>query len=430
MKHVASSLLVAATALFLSVPASAQAHREAAARDAVARNRADAAASLELGRVLRRAGKLDAALTELRRGSTLANARAHAVPLARELAKVHLDQQQHAPALAACRKLATLPGGASLSHACAAEAHMLHKRASEAAPEIAKALALTPGLYEARVVQGYVRWQDGALAEAEQSFRDAASSAPQRTEAWLGLGRFLLATSRKPQAVEAFEKAVAADGDDPDALFALGANVTSSERATALLRQAVTGRPTFGAAHASLGEALSALGRLHEVEQEARAALQCTGVDPDWHSLLGEILLRRGMADEAMKSAEAALRLVSNHARAKLLQADAWSSRGDIDLAIEAWQVSFGLARTNPAPLVHGALGCLANNRPTTAKAFADRATQGFPQWGPGWEAAGDVAAKGGDKAAARSAWQRALTTDGPVDREAVRRKIALLDRK
>ena len=408
MKHVASSLLVAATALFLSVPASAQAHREAAARDAVARNRADAAASLELGRVLRRAGKLDAALTELRRGSTLANARAHAVPLARELAKVHLDQQQHAPALAACRKLATLPGGASLSHACAAEAHMLHKRASEAAPEIAKALALTPGLYEARVVQGYVRWQDGALAEAEQSFRDAASSAPQRTEAWLGLGRFLLATSRKPQAVEAFEKAVAADGDDPDALFALGANVTSSERATALLRQAVTGRPTFGAAHASLGEA----------------------VDPDWHSLLGEILLRRGMADEAMKSAEAALRLVSNHARAKLLQADAWSSRGDIDLAIEAWQVSFGLARTNPAPLVHGALGCLANNRPTTAKAFADRATQGFPQWGPGWEASGDVAAKGGDKAAARSAWQRALTTDGPVDREAVRRKIASLDRK
>lgn len=425
MRLVRTTIPLVAALLAASLPAMAQAHREAAARDAVAADRNDANASLLLGRVLRKAARHDAALAELNRGSRLASARPLALRLGWEIARVQLDRENFQGAMAACRQLASIQGGAALSHACLAYAHMLHKRATEAAPEIAKALSASPGLYEAKVVEGYVKWQESSHQDAEQAFRAAAAADAQRSEAWLGLGRFLLATGHRPQAVEAFEKAVAADGDDPDALYALGSVESSNDRAARLLQQAVQGRPTFGAAHAKLGEAFVALGKMSEAEAEARAALQCTGVEPDWHALLGEILLAKGQPDLALQSAESGLKLINNHARSKLLQADAWSAKGDIDLAIEAWQLSFGLARTIPTPLVHGALGCLANNRPTTARAFADRALYSFPNWGPALEASGDVAAKANDKAAARAAYQKALNAEGPVNKDAIRRKLA-----
>ncbi|MBI5531368.1 MAG: tetratricopeptide repeat protein [Deltaproteobacteria bacterium] len=425
-------LTVALAALSLGVctQAHAQAHRETAARDAVAKASTDAAASLNLAKVLRRSGSYDAALAELRRGGALASARAGdvAIRFKRETALVYLDQGKYEQAMTACRGLGALKGADALGHACLAEAHMLHKRATEALPEVTKALAASPTLYEAKVIEGYVRWQEAAPAEAEAAFRAAAASDGARTEAWLGLGRFLVANSRKAQGLEAFEKAVAADGDDPESLFALGSNLGGTDRAATLLRQAVTGRPSFGAAHAKLADALLSLGRLHEAEQEARTALGCSGVESDWHAVMGEVQLLRGQHDDALKSAEAALRLISGNARAKLLLADAHAAKHDIDLAIEAWQAAFNLARTNPTPLVHAALGCLANQRETTAKAFADRATQGFPSWAPAWDAAGDVAAKAGDKAGARRAWQQAISaTEGNVDRDAIRRKIAAL---
>ena len=430
MKQVPVVVALAAALSSVAPFAWAQAHRESAAREATVRNPSDANASLALGRVLRRAGAYDAALAELRRGSMLPAARA--VPIStrmrREIALAYLDQGKFQPAMTACRQLLGLQGAEALAHVCIAETHMLHKRATEALPEIAKAQALSPALYEAKVVEGYARWQEGSTSQAEAAFRSAGAADSSRPEAWLGLGRFLLANTRKTEALDAFEKAVSADSEGPDALYALASGLPATERSATLLRQAVTGRPSFGAAHARLAEVLFGLSRLQDAEQEARASLQCPGVESDWHVILGEIQLRRGQAADALQAAQAALKLVANNARAKLLLADAHAARHDIDLAIEAWQASFNLAHTNPTPLVHGALGCLANQRETTAKAFADRATQGFPQHAPAWDAAGDVAAKAGDKTAARAAWTKAIAaTDGTVVRDAIRRKIATL---
>jgi tetratricopeptide (TPR) repeat protein len=419
MKKFVPAILILTT----SSIAFAQAHRETAAREAASKAPRDASASLALARVLRRAGSYDPALKELQRGAALASARNPEMTarFRRETTLVQLDQGSYDAALASCKQLT-----GAMAHVCLAEGQMLHKRATEAMPEVTKALAIDPNLYEAKVAEGYVRWQDGGLAEALAAFNAATASNPSRPEAFLGLGRFQLANARPPQALEAFEKAVAADGDDPDALLALGTSLGMTERASTVLRQAVTARPNNGAARARIAEVLLALGRLYEADQEARAALQCAGIQSDWHTILGEVQLRRAQPDDALKSAEAALKLISNSARAKLLLADAHAAKHDIDLAIEAWQASFNLASTNPAPLVHAALGCLANQRETTAKAFSDRVTHGFPNHAPGWDAAGDVAIRAGDKAAAKAAWTKALAcSDGVIDKDAVRRKIA-----
>jgi tetratricopeptide (TPR) repeat protein len=384
---------------------------------------------LALGRALRRAGVYQAALNELRRGMMLRDGRKGevAVALRHEVALTLVDQGDFNGARRACADIGLLSEGKAMQHACLAEAHMIRKRASDALPEVESALALSPGLYEARVVEGYAKWMTGQEAEAEQILLAAGAAEKSRTEAWIALGRLRAATGRGAQSVEAFEKAVAADGSDPEASLALARALPASERAVALLESSIRGKPTSGPAHARLGEVLFELGRIEQAESEVRLALRSGAVDADWHALLAELLVKRGQADAALASAADALRLVPNSARAKLAQADAYAAKKDIDLAIEAYQSAFSFGRSQPTALVRAARACLDNQRETTARGFAERSTEAFPSWGPGWEVTGDIAVKSGENELAKRAYQRALAAQGPVDRARVRAALAKL---
>ena len=412
-----------------AVPAVAQADRVAGARAAVAANRQDASASLALGRALRRAGVYRAAINELRRGMMLRDGRKGdvAVALRHEVARTYVDQGDFNGARRACGDVGLLAEGKAMQHACLAEAHMIRKRASDALPEVERALALAPGLYEARVVEGYAKWMAGREAEAEQILRSAGAAEANRTEAWIALGRLLSATGRGPQAIEAAEKAYAADGSDPEASLALGRALRAGPRAISVLEASIRGKPSSGPAHARLAEVLFELGKLEQAEPEVRLALRSGSVDAEWHALLAEILVRRGQPDGALAAASDALRLVPNNARAKLAQADAYAAKKDIDLAIEAYQSAFSYGRSQPTALVRAARACLDNQRETTARGFADRATQLFPKWGPGWEVSGDIAVKSGEVETAKQAYRRALAAEGPVDRARVQAALAKL---
>src|SRR6185436_3798460 len=132
--------------------------------------------------------------------------------------------------------------------------------------------------------------------------------------------------------------------------------------------------------------------------------------------------------DEALKESAAALKLVGNHASAKLAEADALAGKGDIDMAIEAYEKAASYSRSTPDPLIHAAQATLKGGRPTTARAFADRATGSFPDWAPAWLVLGDVAAQAKEKATAKSAYQKALSaSQGKIDKAAVKKKIAAL---
>ncbi len=422
--------LTLAVALLLLCPhAGAQSDQVAAARaDAAARPR-DPEAALRLARVLRRAGVYQAAAAELRKAMNLPGARSGPLSVAihREVALVAIEQGSYESAMRACRAIAALPSGAAMSHACTAEAHMIRKRATEALPAVAKALEIDPHLYEAKVVEGYARWQNGDEAAAEAAFRAAADREPARPEAFVGLGRLTAALNRTADALAAYEKAYAADPADPVAALELGSALRPSARAVSVIQSAISARPSFGAAHAKLAEVLLELGNVDQAEQEARLAVQSGRPEASWHAVLGAVLVRKGQFDAALAEAAAALQQIPNFARAKLVEADARAGKHEIDLAIEAYQTAFGYDRQNPAPLVRAALACLAGDRATTAAGFAAKATDTFPNWGPAWEARGDVAAKGGEKADARRFYERALAADGPVDKEAVRRKIGRL---
>ena len=75
---------------------------------------------------------------------------------------------------------------------------------------------------------------------------------------------------------------------------------------------------------------------------------------------------------------------MANSAAATMLVADGQAKKGELDLALEAYQAAWGLDHGDPTPLVHASEACHTGGRDTSARAFGIKATQEFPKWGPG----------------------------------------------
>ena len=389
---------------------------------------ADPAAALALGSALRRAGLATPALAELRRGIAVSGGRVEVLSrLHWEVARALIDRRDFAATLTECRVLGTLPGQGADGHACAAEAHLLWQRSTEALVEVGLALAKDPRCYEARLAEG--RAYDFALdpGKSEAAFRAAAALRGDGVEAYLGLGRLLAHAGRHDEAVAQLRRAVALDPDGPDALYELGLALAPGAESVALLDHATRERPSFADAWIALGELQLAAGQVAEARKAGVAAVvaDAAGVRPQL--LVGHVALADGRFEDAVAAGEAALKRVANSAPARLLVADGDAKRGEIDLALEAYQGAWGLDHSDPTPLVHACEASHAAGRETTAKAFGVKSVQEFPKWGPAWAALGDTLAAQGEPAGARDAYQRALAGEGPVDGARVQRKLASL---
>jgi tetratricopeptide (TPR) repeat protein len=411
--------------VLVAASASAQENKLDGLRAAAKAAQQDAGASLALGKALRRAGHYTDALVELRRGLATPDGKGgdRATMLRYEVAKVYIDDRKFKEALAACAAL----GGTALGHACTASAHMTRKRATDALPEADLALERDPTLYEGKVAKADALAAEGSTAQAESELVAATERSPDRPEAFLRWGELLEAQGKRDAALKAFGKARAADADDPDAAYALGRMLPPNTEAVIALEAAVAGRPSFGAAWSRLADVRLALGKTQEAEQAALSAVKLDAKQAEWHAVLARVYAAEKRYDDALNEAHAALSLVSNMATAKLIEADVLAEKGEIDAALEGYQAAFGLARSDPSPLVHAARSCLVRGRNTSARGFAEHATQLFPKWGPGWEVLGDVLAKEKEIDASRQAYKTALGAEGPFDRKDVERKLSLL---
>jgi tetratricopeptide (TPR) repeat protein len=394
-------------------------------------NAGDAAAALALGRALRRAGHFGEALGELRRAAALAGSSTDlATQIQWEVARVHMDRHDFGQALTACAALGKLRGAGAEGHACAADSHLVWQRATEALTEAAAALDADPRCYEAKIAEGRAQEFALDLAKSESAFRAALEWRPDGVDAHVGLARVLLKQGKKDQALAELRRAVAIDPNAPDALFDLAQLIAPSAESTTLLERATRERPSFADAWLALGTQDLGAGRVVEAKGAAEAAVRNDPKSVGPHVLLGKVALADNRADDAIKEGNAALKILANSASAKLLIADADAKKGDIDLALEAYQAAWGLDRGDPAPLVRASQACHVAGRDTSARAFAVKATQEFPQWAPGWDALGDALvgqAAPGERPLARDAYGKALSAGGPIDREAVKRKLAAL---
>jgi tetratricopeptide (TPR) repeat protein len=388
----------------------------------------DPAASLALGRALRRAGHPLEALAELRRGIAVSAGRVDAITnLYWEVARVQMDRRDFAQVVTACRALGKLPRGGADEHACTADAYLLWQRSSEALVEINAALERDARAFEAKLAEGRAEELAMDAAKSEAAYRAAIGLRPDSVEAHTALGRALWKTGRKDDGVTELRRALQIDGSTPDALFELGRALAPGAESIGLLERATRERPSYADAWLALAAQQLAAGHVGEAKAAAEAAERTDRGSVAAKVVVGKVALAEGRADDAIRAGEAALALVANSAAAKLLIADANAKKGEIDRALEAYQAAWGFDHGDPAPLVHASEACHAAGRDTSARAFGAKAVQEFPAWGPGWAALGDALAAQGEKAAARDAYQKALAGQGPVDRAAIEGRLGAL---
>lgn len=398
--------------LFTTASGFAQESGVSEARESAHANAASADASLAYGRALRRAGHEGEALTELRRALGLAAG--HVDPTARvewEIARTHIAKRDFQAALASCRTMEKATPAAS--HVCAAEAHLLWRRGTEATSELSD-LAKTKDAvldkdvrYFAKVAAARVDELESHDDAAEKKYGEAIAMSPDRPEAYVCLGTMLRRVGK--DALPSLKRAVELDAHDPIAELELGrALPAGSSESLAALERAVAERPTFTDALRALADGYVAARRLPDAKKTAEAVLRIAPNDVYSHVVAGRVALAENKIDEALKEGETSTKLMPNAASAKLLVADAYAKKGEIDLALEAYQAAFGLDHSDPTALVNAAEACVAAGRPTSAKAFARRATQDFASFSPAWVALGDALALDKDAAGARSAYESA----------------------
>ena len=421
----AAVLAVIAAGALATSPVSAQEAELPALRAATKAAPTDPAAAFALGRALRRAGHPVEASRELLRGSQLGAALKGGLNLrlAYEAALATLDRHDVPGALKVCDALGKR---SAIGDACRAEAYLSQNRASEALPLAKAAVSAEPDLYEARVVGGRSFALQGKIAEAEQTLRKLGESAPARPEANHWLGVFLLAQGRRDDGVAALRLAHAADPADPEIELHLAEARRGTKEAQALLEHAVKTRPSYAEGYAELAATSIDLGDVAAADAAASSAVRLDPQSTGAHLVLARVRNKQGRWDEAMREAEAAKKLVPNSAAAEVALGDAHDGKGEVDLAGDAYLRAFGLDRADPAPLLRAGLSCLRASRPTMARGFADKITAEFPRFAPGWVLLGDLAAKT-DRERARAAYEAALKGEGPIDRDAVGKKLAAL---
>ncbi|MDB5220188.1 MAG: domain protein putative component of TonB system, partial [Myxococcaceae bacterium] len=223
------------------------------------------------------------------------------------------------------------------------------------------------------------------------------------------------------------KKAVELDPHDPVALLELGRALPagSAESITALERASAE-RPTSTDALRALANGYVAANRLADAKRTVGSVLKLAPNDVNTHVVSGRLALAEGHPDEAIKEGETAAKLMPNEQSARLLVADGWAKKGEIDLAVEAYQAAFGLDHSDPTPLVNASAACLAAGRTTSAKAFGVRATRDFGSNGAAWVALGDALAADKDTAGAKAAYESAKKANG-ADAAAIDRKLAKL---
>jgi tetratricopeptide (TPR) repeat protein len=194
---------------------------------------------------------------------------------------------------------------------------------------------------------GQVCQAQGRPTEAAEHHRQALRLQPDAPAAHNGLGVALARLGDRAGAEASFRRAVELRPDFVQALNNLG-NVLKElgrgEEARAFYERAVALEPGFAAGHANLGWLLLELGRPADAEARFREALRLRPDSAEFHNGLAAALARQRRWDEAAAGAREALRLRPGLADAHGLLGAALAEAGKPDEALTHWREAVRLA--------------------------------------------------------------------------------------
>jgi len=344
------------------------------------------------------------------------------------VAEVAIAQGDYKAAKNLCRKLFPERGNPpAVAHVCMARAYLAWSRSARAFEDLDLALAIDPSYAEAQLVLGHAHRLRAQVAESEAAYVKARQNPRLVGEANLGLGKLYAAAGKKEQATSALREVLSREISWPEAQLELGLLLGNTEEARGLLAAALEGRPGWPEAARALGDARREVGDLGGAEAAYRVALTSDPESAPSHAGLGEVLYRAGRLDDAQKALEKSLSIVANNARAALTLAEVFAKQGKIEEAVEQFRHAADLDPRDPASLLRATELLLAEKRATVAAGFLDRLLEAHPELSAGLKLYGDAMYMRGDKAAARTYYERALKGRGSVDRTAIQKVLAEL---
>ncbi|MEO8143271.1 MAG: tetratricopeptide repeat-containing glycosyltransferase family protein [Betaproteobacteria bacterium] len=223
------------------------------------------------------------------------------------------------------------------------EAVSLHRqgRLLEAEQLYKAVLRIDNGKFEALLLLGILRTQQGSWEEAAALLSDAVRQNPSSAEAHSNLGNALNETRRHHEAIASYGRAIALKPDFAEARNNLGIALNTVERheeAIASCQSALAINAGLAEAHYNIGNALYALDRHEEAIASFRRALEIKPDDIEVHNNLGLALNDLNRQAEAIALFDRALALKPDFADAHWNRGLALLTLGDFKNGLEEYE--------------------------------------------------------------------------------------------
>ncbi|MDA1313807.1 MAG: tetratricopeptide repeat protein [Acidobacteria bacterium] len=195
-------------------------------------------------------------------------------------------------------------------------------RFGDAAGHFRTLTTLEPGVGAHRYNLGLALLRAGEFPAAESAFRETLGVAPEYPRAQVQLGNTLLAQAREgetgkmKQAAEAYTRALAQNGNDPELRFNLAFTLARTGDEAGSLEQyweVIRLAPGFPRAYFFLGITLFQLGRWEEAAPPLREAMARGETDFHVHYYLGSALLKLEDQEGARRHLNSAVQLDPLH---------------------------------------------------------------------------------------------------------------------
>jgi len=224
-----------------------------------------------------------------------------------------------------------------------AEVHMnlgllyqLQDRPSEAMVELERALKLKPGLVGANFFLGVDYCKLGEGAKAISHLKAALQAEPKRPDIWLWLATAQDISGQLQAEVVTLHRALELQPDDADALYLLGAAYERLGKKEVAHLQKVA--PGSSRSEQLLGESYAASNEWPTAVIHFKSALAASPQRAGLHAEMGEVLLRAGKVNPAIRELDEELQHNPGNLLALVRRGEVRLIQDNVDAALQDWE--------------------------------------------------------------------------------------------
>jgi tetratricopeptide (TPR) repeat protein len=229
-----------------------------------------------------------------------------------------------------------------------AEVHMnlglvyqLQDRSTEAMAEFRRALKIKPGLTGANFFLGVDYCKLGEGAKAIPYLKAALQAEPGRPDIWLWLATAQEISGELQAEVVTLQRALELQPKDADVFYLLGSAYERLGKQEVAHLQKVA--PGSSRSEQLLAESYAASSEWPSAVIHFQNALAASPNRAGLHAELGEVLLRAGKVNQAIREFDEELRRNPGNLRALVRRGEAMLIQDDVDAALQAWEKSLGI---------------------------------------------------------------------------------------